>query len=241
MMWNQQNEAFKKVEDALPDYERAGMHIILHDPSNPAQPLVDRQGKPVVLRFRYLITEEMMKQAGLGNLPARIGRLIMGQDTPGQALGETAKAVAGNIGSMITMPSLALDALSDTDRFGKHKDIGEKLMRTIPLAKIINEGWTNTKDYGPAAGAQRVAEEMAGLSFASVTRKGTSVMDATLMDHIRELKDARAAFRTANRNRKSPTEKAKQLARLKAAAAEVRRYTKAKGAMMNAAERKAVR
>jgi hypothetical protein len=239
MMWNQQNEAFKKVEDALPDYERSGMHLIMHDPSNPAVPLVDRQGKPVVLRFRYLITEEMMKQAGLGNLPARIGRLVTGQDTPGQFAGETAKAFAGNIGSMITMPSLALDALSDTDRFGKHRDIGEKLMRTIPLAKIINEGFTNTKDYGLLAGAQRTAEELAGLSFANVTRKGPSVMDATLMDHIRQLKDARSALKLAYRNQKSPTEKQKAMDNLKAAAKELQRYAKAKGAM-NAAEKQAV-
>jgi hypothetical protein len=239
MMWNRQNEAFKKVEDALPDYERTGMHITVPNPANPAVPLVDRQGKPVVLRFRYMITEEMMKQAGLGNLPARIGRLASGQDTPIQALEQTAKAVGGNIGSMITMPSLALDALSDTDRMGKHRDIGEKLTRMIPMAKIINEGWSNTKDYGPLAGAQRTAEELAGASFANVVRKGPNVMDATLMDHIRELKDARSALRLSNRNDKSPTEKAKQMKRLQDAAKELQRYVRAKGAM-SAAEKQAV-
>jgi hypothetical protein len=226
-MWNTHNDAFKAVEDALPDYERTGMHIIMHNPANPDEPLVDRQGKPVVLRFRYLITEEMMKQAGLGNLPSRLGRLASGQDTPGQFVAQTAKTAVGNIGSMITMPSLALDALSDTDRMGKHRDIGEKLMRTIPLAKIINEGWTNTKDYGPVAGAQRVAEEMAGASFAGVTRKGSHTLDATLMEHIQDLRTAKASYRSAIANSKSPTEVAKWKQKLTDSANELRRYVKA--------------
>jgi hypothetical protein len=128
---------------------------------------------------------------------------------------------------MITMPSLALDALSDTDRMGKHRDIGEKLMRTIPLAKIINEGWTNTKDYGPVAGAQRVAEEMAGASFAGVTRKGSNTLDATLMEHIQDLRTAKASYRSAIANSKSPTEVAKWKQKLTDSANELRRYVKA--------------
>jgi hypothetical protein len=236
MMWNQQNDAFKQVEDALPDYERAGMHITMPNPADPTKPMVDRQGKPVVLRFRYLITEEMMKQAGLGNLPARVGRLISGQDTPGQFAGETAKNVAGNIGSMITMPSLALDALSDTDRFGKHRDLGEKLIRTIPMARIINEGWTNTKDYGPAAGAKRTVEELAGMSFANVDRKGQNIMDAGLQERLFALKDARAAFRNANRQKKSPTEVAKTRQQFLNAATELQRYVKIKGASNGASD-----
>jgi hypothetical protein len=128
---------------------------------------------------------------------------------------------------MITMPSLALDALSDTDRMGKHRDLGEKLTRMIPLAKIINEGWSSTKDYGPAAGAQRVAEEVAGASFANVTRKGSHTLDATLMDHIRDLRDAKSALRSALANKKSATEVDKQRKRLSDAANEIRRYVKA--------------
>lgn len=243
MLWNQQNDHYKQVEDALPEYERTGMHLIVPNPNDPSTPLVDRQGKPVVLRFRYLITEEMMKQAGLGNLPARVGRLASGQDTPRQFVKQTTKTAAGNIGSLITMPSLALDFLSDTDRNGRQRDIGEKIMRTVPLARIINEGWTNTTDYGPAAGAQRLAEEVAGASFASVTRKGPHTLDATLMEHIRALKDAKMALRSALMNSKSPTEVAKQRKRLTSAADEIRRYVKATTASraLNPAEQQATR
>ena len=47
------------------------------------------------------------------------------------------------------------------------------------------------------------------------------------MDHIRELKDAKIAYRSAAANTKSPTEKAKQLKRLTDAAKELRRYVAA--------------
>ena len=115
---------------------------------------------------------------------------MVGKDKPIQFVKDVARQAAGNIGSMMTTPGLAMDMLSDSDRFGKQRDIGEKITRTIPLARIMNEAFQGTKDYGPAEGAKRLVEEATGTGFASVTRRGSAVLDAGLQERVRAVKDA---------------------------------------------------
>jgi len=223
-MWNNQNDEFRKVEDSLPAWERGAAHIILSNPTTGA-PLRDRTGKPVVLRVRQFITEEMAKQAGLGNLPSRAARVAQGLDTPMQFMKETAKTAAGNMGSMLTMPSLALDMLSDTDRFGKHKSIGEKVARAVPAVRIAGEAIEGAQ-HSPAEGAKRLVEEAGGMGFASVSRRGPGLLDAGLQERKRVLRDAKFEMKKAGQNEdKVAMDAAKK--KIVAAANELKRYVRA--------------
>lgn len=221
--WNNQNEFYKKVQDAIPSWERGTLPIIMPNPTDPSQPMLDIEGKPVVLRFRYGITEDAARLVGLHNLLPRLDRIRTGQETPASFAEESASQIGQGLGSMLTMPGLAMDMLSDTDRFGRHRSLGEKLQRVLPQVRIANEAWNATRDHGVAQGAKRLAEETAGLSFSSVQRKGATLLDSRLMDRIHEFREAKGAYISAKVN-KGPSDVANAKDRLTQGIAELKRY-----------------
>ncbi len=232
MMWNIRNEAFRKVNDAVPEYERQSPYIIVPDFNDPNVPLRDIEGKPVVWRFRLSVPEQAMQMVGLGNIASRIGRVVTGQDKPMDFLKETGQGAGESIASQLTTPGLVDAVARGQDRFGNELDIGQKIMRVAPLGKVFTEGISATKDYGPAEGVKRAAEELTGFSGANVERRGKVVLDATLMAHVRKVKQLTAKYRTAVMN-KSPSEQQKWRDRRREAVKELRDYVAKKKATKN--------
>lgn len=227
MMWNMRNAAFRQVNDAIPDYERQQPYLILPDFKNPNEVLRDVEGKPVVWRFRLSVPEQAMQMVGLGNLAPRIGRVVSGQDTPIKFLKETTGGAGESIASQLTTPGLVDAIARGKDRFGNELDIGQKLMRVMPFGRVFAEGMRAGKDYGPAAGVKRAAEEFVGFTGANVEHRGKALLDATLVEHVRAVKDASSKLRGAVIN-KSPSEQEKWRKRRKERVEELRRYVQAK-------------
>lgn len=223
MMWNTRNEAFRQVNNAVPDYERQSPYIIIPDFNDPNQPLRDIEGKPVVWRFRLSVPETAMQMVGLGNLAPRIGRVVSGQDKPITFLKEMGTGMGETIAGQMTTPGLIDVIARGQDRFGQELDIGQKLMRVAPLGKVFAEGAYATKDYGPAEGAKRAAEEFLGFSAANIERRGKTILDATLMNHVRRVRQLTARYRTAVMN-KSPSEQEKWKVRRAKAVTALREY-----------------
>jgi hypothetical protein len=227
-MWNRRNEAFRKVDDAIPAFERLGNpYIIIPDFKDPNQPLRDVTGKPVAWRFRLSVPEQAMQMVGLGNLAPRIGRVVRGQDTPMTFGKETAQEAGQSIASQMTMPGILSDIADGVDRNGKALDTGQKIMRVAPFTKIFAEGTSALKDYGPGMAAKRVAEETLGFSAAAVAHHRTALSDATLVAHIQKIREMTSKYRTAMINQ-SPSEQAKWRERRKTAVKELTEYVQKK-------------
>lgn len=232
-MWNRRNAAFRKVDDAIPAYERLGNpYIIIPDLTDPNQPLTDIEGKPVAWRFRLSVPEQAMQMVGLGNLAPRIGRVVTGQDKPMTFLKETGQEAGESIASQMTIPGLIGDVARGQDRTGNQLDTGQKLMRVAPVAKIFAEGTSAWKDYGPAMGVKRAAEELVGFSATNVARHGKALSDATLVAKVQAIKDATSRLRTAIMN-KSPSEQQKWRDRRKTAIKELQDYVQMKRTTKN--------
>jgi len=232
MMWNMRNAAFRQVNDAIPDYERQNPYIIIPDLKNPDEPLRDIEGKPVVWRFRLSVPEQAMQNVGLGNLAPRIGRVVSGQDLPMKFLKETVGGMGESIASQLTTPGLVDAIARGKDRFGNELDTGQKIMRLAPFARTVAEGVRSAKDYGPAEGVKRAAEEFIGFTGTNVEHRGKALLDATLMEHVRKIRGATSKLRNAVIN-KAPSEQEKWRNRRKEAVAELRRYVQKKRATKN--------
>jgi len=196
MMWNTRNEEFQRVEDSLPEYERDQMHAIISDPTDPEKPALDRNGKPIVMRLRYWVPEEVMNFMGLGNLPTRVQRMVRGRETVGEFAQSVPTKVAKNVAGQLGPLTLAMEAaLQRSVTTGQPKPISETLRSMLPMERIALEGARGFEQAGPGEAAKRVAETALGASFANTTRKGKAVLDADLMEANRGVKDAKAELR----------------------------------------------
>lgn len=228
MMWNHQNDEFMKVEDSLADHERNSMHIIVPDLEDPSKPRVDRFGKPVVLRFRYWVPEEIAKMWGLGNLPTRAVRLARGRTTLKKELQQVPSgvlsSVAGQIGAIGSLISLA----DPNNKFtGQKEPFSDKLWNLLPNLRTAHEIQRGYENAGVGEAAKRGVEELSGARFATITRKGRAVLDADLVEAKRAVDDAKAAYRTALV--RGDTSKARVArSRMDAALEELQRLSKAR-------------
>lgn len=198
MMWNNQNDDYKKIENAIPDHEAGSMHIIVPDLHDPSKPRYDKFGKPVVMRFRYWVPEEIAKTWGLGNLPTRALRVAEGRSTIGKELARIPKdalsGVAGQLGAVGSLIALA----DPKNKFtGQDEPFSEKLWSLLPNMRTAHEIQRGYINGGPEEAAKRGAEELAGVRFTSIARKGPAVMDADLVAAKQSVQDAKAAFRSA--------------------------------------------
>jgi hypothetical protein len=198
MMWNYQNDDFQKVENALPDFERNQTHIIVPSPSDPSKPHKDKFGKPVVLRFRYWVPEEIARTYGMGNLPSRIRRVAAGRSTFGQELGRVPKDIMSGVTSQIGAVG-ALIALGDSkNKFtGQEEPFSQKLWNLLPVARTAHEVYRGAVNAGPTEAVKRGVEELSGARFAAVTRKGRNAFDADLAEAQRHITDAKMQYRSA--------------------------------------------
>lgn len=198
MMWNYQNDDFQKVENALPDFERNQTHIIVPDITDPSKPHLDRFGKPVVLRFRYWMPEEIARTFGLGNLPSRIRRVASGRSTVFKEVQRMPKDIMSSAASQMGAVG-ALIALGDTkNKFtGQDEPFSQKLWSLLPNLRTAHEIYRGAVNAGPEEAAKRGVQELAGASFASVTRKGRNAFDADLAETQRKISEAKIQYRSA--------------------------------------------
>lgn len=198
MMWNYQNDEYQKVENALPEFERNQTHIIVPSLADPSKPHLDRFGKPAVLRFRYWMPEEIARTYGLGNLPSRIRRVVSGRSTPLAEIQRMPQDIASAAASQLGAVG-ALIALGDTkNKFtGQDEPFSQKLWTLLPNLRTAHEIYRGAVNAGPEEAVKRGAEELAGASFASVTRKGRTPFDADLAETLRTISDAKMQYRSA--------------------------------------------
>lgn len=197
-MWNRQNESFRQVEMALNRRDRYALHVIVPDAENPDEPARDVNGKPVVLRVRYFVPEEVAATFGLSNIPARAADLLEGRTTPGEMAAYSAASSIEQVGSQIVPAQIAASVASGRDlRTGQEVPRGEIITRSIPIVREISEGVKGVQNEGPLEGAKRLAEEFSGARFATPAKKGRA--DADLEELKYKLKDVRGKMRSAYR------------------------------------------
>ena len=222
LMWNTQNDEYKQAENALPDYERNQLHIIVPDIINPAKIRRDVEGQPVVLRFRYWVPEQVMSLIGLGNLPEKVARVAQGRDTPMQFIQSPAKEIGRSISSMLTLPSLINQYATGQAQSGMPMEGMDWLERGAPAARIATKGIERGMNYGPLEGIKTAAYEAAGLRFATPRHVDAQLLDAQLQESIRQMREAKGKLVSSGRN-KSGTEFKEALKSYKSHVTEVQR------------------
>lgn len=199
-MWNTRSPEFREIEDALSTYERDQAHIIVPDPADPTKPLLDVQGKPVVFRFRYMVPEEIMKMAGMGNIASRVDRVVRGRETPGQFVkGVGKKAVENTVNTFTMLPGLISETL-ETDKDGAQKTLMDRAMRFLPITRPLAVGVDRTRNYGLKEGVTSGSLEAAGIKRASLLRRGKNLSDTDIVTAKVKALDARKALRKALMN-----------------------------------------
>lgn len=199
-MWNHQNDEYKQVELALPEYERNQLHIVVPDPTDPSKPRRDIEGQPVVLRFRYWVPEQVLSTVGLGNLATRAERTVTGRDTPMQFLSQTVKGAGESISNMLVLPSIVQEAVTGKTERGPMSGT-DWVNRIAPITRIATKAVERGQDYGPAEGAKTAVLETAGARFARARHVDVKLLDAQLQEAVRKMNESKGRFRSAARNR----------------------------------------
>jgi hypothetical protein len=221
-MWNTRNSDFQKVEDALLPYERDQAHIIMPSIEDPTKPMVDIQGNPVVIRFRFWVPEEVMKMAGLGNFAARLDRLVRGRDKWENAPMDVLKRAGRTAVESATMtPGLFADLADENPRL----DSVDRILRVLPIARPLAIGLERGRDYGPTEGIKAAVPEFLGIKRAQLMRRGSTPSDADLVIARAKKNDAKRAMHKALFNA-GPTEKQEAIDKYKEAVEEYRRIAK---------------
>jgi len=200
-MWNTQNDAYKQIENALDPVERNLPHIILGSWEDPGEPQRDVEGNPVVLRFKYLIPEQVAQMVGMANAPERVGRVLLGRDTPVKFVKDTGAQASKSIGDMLVLPSMLKElATQKSELTGRPMSAMDNLGRILPGSRIITRAIERGQTYGPVEGAKTVLTEASGASFARPKRRGPALIDADLQKARLNVNDAKRSLRWAIRN-----------------------------------------
>lgn len=192
-MWNTQNDAYKQAELSLPEYERNQMHIWMPGP-DPAKPRLDVTGKPVALRFRLWVPDQVAQQFGLGNVAPRMQRVIEGRDTPMQFMKESASMAGEQTASSLVIPQ-AIQQLLGADRSATEKTPEQRIERLVPLARTVAETVRAGKNFGLDEATVKFLQGITGMRQASVTSRGNALMDAQFTEARQKLKKATAMVR----------------------------------------------
>jgi len=199
--WNTQNDSYKQVEDSLARAERNLPHIILGSFDDPGVPQRDVDGNPVVLRFKYLIPEQVAAMAGLAQAPGRAARVLQGRDTPMQFVKDTGEQAKKSVGDMLVLPTMLKEAISGkSDLTGKEMSPTDWVNRVLPISRIGTKAVERGQTYGPAEGAKTLVTETTGASFIKGRHKGAALLDADVKDAERVLNDAKASLRWSMKN-----------------------------------------
>lgn len=196
MLWNTQNEAYTKVENSLPKYYNDLMHVIVPDPRDPTKPLIDTQGKPVVVPMRWLITEQVAQMFGLGNLASRAREVAVGRSKAT----DLAASIPGNIARQVAQQAVPLNiagsiATGKDQLTGEERPRAELVAKALPLGRDVIDVYKAAKNYGGAAVAQKIVSKVGGVTYLSPLGKGKK--DADIVDLIARRNDARKKMRSA--------------------------------------------
>lgn len=202
-MWNNQNENYTDVENAMPDWERDQLHWIMPGPDW-SKPRLDVTGRPVVLRLRYFVPEEIMKLLGLGNLPSRFARVASGRDTPMDFVKSSVTTAAGGLGQMLVVPAVVGESLTGQTATGMPLTVDERITRLMPslsgLPKVARAYESAPDGEKLGAAARMLFSEAAGLSYASVSHRQGRLVDRDIADIRREISDQQTAIRKLKRS-----------------------------------------
>jgi hypothetical protein len=190
--WNTQNDAYKQAELALPEFERGQMHIWMPDGTDPSIPKLDVDGKPVALRFRLWVPDQVAQNLGLGNAAPRLQRVLEGRDTPMQFIKQTVQSSGESISSNLVIPSVVQQLATGKTPQGTKLSPQQRVERTVPLARLAGETYRATKNYGLGQGTLKFLGEISGMRPASVEHRGTALYDAQIKDAQKAVRDAKA-------------------------------------------------
>jgi hypothetical protein len=194
--WNTQNDAYKQAELSLPSYERNQMHIWMPG-SDPAKPRLDVTGRPVSLRFRLWVPDQVAQSVGLGNAAPRALRVFQGRDTPMQFAKESAQQAGDQLSSNLVIPQ-AIQQLVGSSPGMPDKSPAQRVERLVPLARTAAETIGAAKNYGMSEATWKFLQGMTGLRPSGVRTKGGRLLDAQFMEARSNLMKAKAAV-MANR------------------------------------------
>lgn len=196
MLWNTQNPEFTKVENSLPKYYDDLMHVIVPDPRDPSKPLIDTQGKPVVVPMRWLITEQVAQMFGLGNMASRVRNVMVGRSDLPKLISEVPGNVARQVAQQAVPLNIAGSVATGKDQLtGEERPRAELIAKSLPLGRDIIDTYKAAKNYGGAAVAQKVVSKVAGVTYLNPLGKGKR--DADIVDLIAQRNDARKKMRSA--------------------------------------------
>lgn len=190
--WNTQNDNYKQAELALPEYERNQMHIWMPDGNDPSKPRLDVDGKPVALRFRLWVPDQVAQNIGLGNAAPRMKRVLEGRDTPMQFLQQSAKMSSESISSNLVIPSIVSTLLTGKTPQGTEAKGFDRVERVIPMARIAGDTYRATKNYGLTQGTLKFLGDITGMRPANVKHRGTGLLDAQVEEAKKAVRDAQA-------------------------------------------------
>lgn len=197
-MWNNQNDEYRKVEDALPDYMRDQAHVTAPDPLDPSKPRYDTVGRPLVIPFRFSVPEEVMKMAGLGNIVSRIHRGVRGRQTPGE-LGKdvVSRAAKTAVETFTLTPGFLKEFVSGKTSTGQEIKLPDRITRLLPGARPLVEGVRDAELVGPKEAALRAGLTVAGMRPANVMRRGDVLSDVDIVTARRKVSEAKSRLRRA--------------------------------------------
>jgi hypothetical protein len=199
--WNSQNDAYKQVEDALAPEERNQLHITMPSQAHPGMPARDADGNPVVLRFRFMVPDQVMQMVGMGNTAERVERVFSGRDTPIKFAKESAQQAQKSIGDMLVLPTMLKEAVTGQSQLtGKPMTPTDWVNRVAPITRIGTHAVERGKNYGVGEGLATAGEEAAGLSFAKPKHRGPALLDADLQKAKQAQQDAKKSAHWAFRN-----------------------------------------
>jgi len=197
-MWNRQNEAFRTVEMSLNKRDRYAMHVIVPNLSDPERPALDVNGKPVVLRFRYFVPEEVAGMFGISNMPSRIADYVEGRAGIVDELASSGASAVENIGNQVVPAQIAASLASGRNlQTGEEQPRLEIATRSIPIVREGIEAVKGAINEGPVGAIKRLGEEVSAVRFITPAKKGRA--DADILELKFKLKDARQKMQAAYR------------------------------------------
>ena len=171
--WNNHNDEFKAIEQSIAERDRDQLHVIVSEWGDINKPMRDKEGKPVVLRIRYFVPEEMAKMVGLGNLIGRTqNRANDGENYPiafaKEAAQAPSKAVENARQLLFTLP----DILSGKDNKREPHTLPDKVantLRVVPQGRLLvdtAQAYADQSNYadGIKEAAKTAAARMLGIS-----------------------------------------------------------------------------
>jgi hypothetical protein len=202
-MWNTQNKEYEAVNNSLSLKDKSSLRVIIPSWSNPAEPMRDVSGNPVVIRVKYFVPEVVAQFVGLGNLPQRISRVVEGRDTLQDFAGDVVKGPTEQAWgkTLTTVPSIWNELITGRNSLnGKDMTLRERAEKLMPILKIPFSIASAAKNQG-IEDTETTVKKVTGEALSQFT--GTTPMYSyTVTGHVfdADLKSALSNFNLARRD-----------------------------------------